>query len=489
MRLLACGAMVSQSVSSSLAATPLAAPPTVTSSGSAQPLVARLPGVSSRRNSPPPPLVATQPAPTQPTPSRSYDAVQTSATHHEQAEMPVPPEPIGGGSQPRGEGMTLEEVTSIALANSPVIMEARNLAIAARGRALQASLYPNPTMGHASPQLAGNQSQYNAYVIQDLVTKNKIGLDTAAAERAAIAAEFALVRARFDVLTMVRQRFYTALAMQERIVVLERMVNIAQTALDVGQRLLKAEVGTRGDVLLLQIELSKSEADLKNFHALAETSRRQLSAATGLLNLQIDRVDGDLKQALPEFDLLSVQQGVLTRNADVARANVEVARNQFVLRRAQVEPFPNVNMMGGYQNQQPAALAPTVQGIYQLQIVVPLWNRNQGNIRAAQANISASVAQYNRVRLELANLSAETLGRYFVALQLVERYEKEILPSAVQVQSITAQLYQQGQVDFLRYLAAQRALLDANLTYITAQQDRWTSAAEVASLLQSEQFP
>lgn len=121
--------------------------------------------------------------------------------------------------------------------------------------------------------------------------------------------------------------------MQERIVVLERMVNIAQTALDVGQRLLKAEVGTRGDVLLLQIELSKSEADLKNFHVLAETSRRQLSAATGLLNLQIDRVDGDLKQALPEFDLLSVQEGVLTRNADVARANVEVARNQFVLRR------------------------------------------------------------------------------------------------------------------------------------------------------------
>lgn len=120
--------------------------------------------------------------------------------------MPVPPEPIGGGSQPQGDGMTLGyEATNIALANSPVIMEARNLAIAARGRALQASLYPNPTMGHASPQLAGNQSQYNAYVIQDLVTKNKIGLDTAAAERAAIAAEFALVRARFEVLTMVRQ--------------------------------------------------------------------------------------------------------------------------------------------------------------------------------------------------------------------------------------------------------------------------------------------
>ena len=351
------------------------------------------------------------PTPNRLTSSRPYDAVQTSATHHEQAEMPVPPEPIGGGSQPRGDGMTLDEVTNIALANSPVIMEARNLAIAARGRALQASLYPNPTMGHASPQLAGNQSQYNAYVIQDLVTKNKIGLDTAAAERAAIAAEFALVRARFEVLTMVRQRFYTALAMQERIVVLERMVNIAQTALDVGQRLLKAEVGTRGDVLLLQIELSKSEADLKNFHALAETSRRQLSAATGLLNLQIDRVDGDLKQALPEFDLLSVQEGVLTRNADVARANVEVARNQFVLRRAEVEPFPNVNMMGGYQNQQrrrpwrrPCRASTNCRSSCRCGTAIKEISARR------KPTISASVAQYNRVRMELANLTRGNAG-------------------------------------------------------------------------------
>jgi cobalt-zinc-cadmium efflux system outer membrane protein len=187
--------------------------------------------------------------------------------------------------------------------------------------------------------------------------------------------------------------------------------------------------------------------------------------------------------------VLAVQQGVIESNALVGRAQVGIARSQFVLRRAEVEPFPNFNVMGGYQNQQPGALAPESQGMYQIQMVVPLWNMNRGNIWAAQAEVGAAVAQLTQVQNELANVAAAALGRYLVARQLTERYEKEILPNAKELQSISSRLYQEGQIEFLRYLASQRALLDANLTYIDAQEARWTAAAEVAGLLQSEQFP
>lgn len=385
--------------------------------------------------------------------------------------------------------MTLEEITGIALANSPVIREARNEWLAAQGRVLQASFYPNPTMGSAAPQLAGLQSQVNAYVGQEVVTKGKIGLDTAAAERAALAAEMTLVRARFDLLTMVRKRFYTALAMQRRVEVLDQMVTIARKSHEISERLLKAGVGPRSDVLLLQIELSKSEAELRNAHTLAETSRRELAAATGLVDLAIVRVEGDLQQALPDYELLATQHAVLARNARVRRAEFEIARWRFLLRRAEVDPFPNIDMMGGYQRQQPGNGFPLDQGMYQVQVVMPLYNQNQGNIRAAQATIASSMAAYNRVRTELANETALAIGQYITARQFADRYRNEILPSAVEVQRITAQLYNQGQVEFLRYLESQRALLDANLAYIDAQLDRWVAGAEVASLLQSEQFP
>ena len=398
-------------------------------------------------------------------------------------------ETIPPGQEDDSQGVTLDELIRTAMANSPVVREAETLAAAARARAYQASLYPNPTMGHASPQLAGNQTQYNAYVIQDLVTKGKIRLDTAAAERAAQEAEFNAIRARFDVLTTVRQRFFIALAAQRRVEVLEKMVGITRAAKDTGQRLLNAQLGSRGDVLLLQIELSRAEAELKNAVTLAETSKSQLAAGTGLIALPIPRIRGSLVEALPEYDLVDVQQGVIARNALVRSAELEIARAQILTRRAEVEPFPNLNFMGGYQNQLAGAMAPQNQAIYQVQMVVPLFNRNQGNIRASQAGISTAVAQLNRVRTELANASAAAVGRYLTAKQLADRYENEILPSAVQLQSIYAQLYEQGQEGFLRYLAAQRALVDANLAYISAQEARWTAAAEVAGLLQIERFP
>lgn len=399
------------------------------------------------------------------------------------------PEPIPRGQENQEPGITLDEISQVALAQSPRIREAETQAAAARGHALQAGLYPNPTLGQGSPQMAGNQSQYNAFVMQDVVTKGKIQLNAAAAQRAAEEAELAWVRARFNVLTTIRQRFYSALAAQQRVEVLEGMVNIARSATQVGKQLLKNDLGTQGDVLLLEIELSKAEAELTNAVTLSETSKRQLAVATGLIDMPIVRVRGDLRQPLPDYELIAVQQGVISRNALARSAQIEITRSQLVLRRQEVQPFPNLSLMGGYQNQLPGANAPQNQAMYQVEMVVPLFDRNQGNIRAAQAGVGTAMAQLNRVQTELVEATVAALGRYLTARQLADRYAQEILPGATRVQSIFARLYGEGHIDFLRYLAAQRALLDANLSYVNSQEARWTAAAEIAGLLQSEQFP
>ncbi len=252
--------------------------PAVIAAPPARPLVKRLPATNPQRS--------------------GYPGLQVSAAIRAHAEIQLPdasaqpqppatlPETIPLG-QTDTSGITLEEISGIALANSPLIRQARNEWVAARGKVLQASFYPNPTVGSAAPQLAGLQSQVNGYVGQEIVTKGKIGLDTAAAERAAMAAEMTYVRARFDLLTMIRKRFYTALAMQRRVEVLDQMVGIARKSHEISERLLKAGVGPRSDVLLLQIELSKAEAELRNAHTLWATSRRELAAATGLVDLAI----------------------------------------------------------------------------------------------------------------------------------------------------------------------------------------------------------
>jgi cobalt-zinc-cadmium efflux system outer membrane protein len=128
-------------------------------------------------------------------------------------------------------------------------------------------------------------------------------------------------------------------------------------------------------------------------------------------------------------------------------------------------------------------------GMFQVTMSVPLWDRNQGGIQAAEAGIGKAEAEVRRVQVELAGRAAEALGRYRTALALIERYQRDILPKSRESIELTQRLYEQGQIDFLRLLQAQKTLNDVNLGYIDAQAARWDAAADLGNLLQIEEFP
>ncbi len=344
-------------------------------------------------------------------------------------------------------GMQLDDLIKMSLERSPNIREALTAAEAARAKAYQAGLYPNPQASTSSPQLAGNQSQYNVFFNQEIVVKGKLNLDQAAAYRYAREQELKLLRTRFDLMTDIRQQFYLTLAAQKRIEVLQHLQNIARTSKQVGDRLFKGGEGTRTDAILLDIELDRAQVALDNANVTLQAQTRRLAAVAGMANLNIGSVIGDIDTRLPEYEMIALQEGVVSRNALAQIAQVEIERSELLLHRAEVEPYPNLNMMGGWQYQLSGAQSPLNQGIYQVTMTMPLWNKNQGNIRAAQQSVGTAQAQLSRVRNELAGDAADALGRYVAARQLVERYEQQILPKARETQRLTQQLYADGHLD------------------------------------------
>jgi cobalt-zinc-cadmium efflux system outer membrane protein len=156
------------------------------------------------------------------------------------------------------------------------------------------------------------------------------------------------------------------------------------------------------------------------------------------------------------------------------------------LERAVVEPVPNINVLGGYQRQ---VGPPQEQGLMQVMMEVPLFDRNQGNIRAARADIASSRADLRTVELDLATQTSQAVANYRTAQRLVEWYEQFILPKARETVQLTQQLYARGEVTFLSLLQAQRTLTETELAYVEAQADRWNGAVTIADLLQLESFP
>jgi cobalt-zinc-cadmium efflux system outer membrane protein len=397
------------------------------------------------------------------------------------AEQVPPPEPAADESEP----WTLSEVLAWTEQNSPDLPAAAAEVEVRRGRAWQAGLYPNPELQGGSTQLGGNGSQYFAMLSQEIVTKRKLQLDQAAVCREVQQAEMLFLRTRFDLLTNVRQAFYATLVAQQRLAAVDKLVTIVQRSAKAGRTLEESGDGSRADTLLLEVELERADYMLQNAAALLQASQRQLAAAMGDPDLIIGRLDGNLAAPLPDYPYQLTQAGLLT-NALVQSAQIEIERNQLLLQRAVVQPFPNVTVAGGYLYQ---VQLPHDQAMLQVTLPLPTWNKNQGNIHAAQANVIRSTHVARKTRVDLSKQLAIATGRFDVARQQVAKFEGSILPKSRESVRLNQLGFDQGQFDLLRVLQSQRALIENELNYLTAQDARWTAAAEIAGMLQEEQFP
>ena len=387
------------------------------------------------------------------------------------------------GPSPR----TLEEFVAFAEQNHPRLQGARAAIEAARGKAVQARLYPNPMLAGSSPQAAGSDSQWNGYVTQDIVTAGKLRLSQQAALREVQRAEYDLIRARFDVLTGVRDSFYSLLVAQRRMEIFKLLVDITTRSYEIGQKLAEAGEGTKADVLFWSIERDRAAVRLLNNAVFIEAGRRELAAAVGLPRADVGIIEADMTAALPDFDLKELQTAVVSRNARPQAALAGVRQAQWALERTVVEPIPNVNLMGGYQRQ--VDFPPQDQGLMQVMIEVPLFDRNQGNIRSARADIAGARADLRTIELDLAAQAAAQLANYRTAQRLVGWYEQDILPKARETVTLTQTLYGRGEVTFLSLLQAQRILTETELVYVDTQETRWQAAVQIADLLQLEEFP
>ena len=86
---------------------------------------------------------------------------------------------------------------------------------------------------------------------------------------------------------------------------------------------------------------------------------------------------------------------------------------------------------------------------------VPLFNRNQGNIRRAQLNVTQTQVEHAAIedRVELDVRQAERL--YLVTRAAVERIERSLLPKARAEHDRVNGLYLTGKADELAFLTAE----------------------------------
>ncbi len=117
---------------------------------------------------------------------------------------------------------------------------------------------------------------------------------------------------------------------------------------------------------------------------------------------------------------------------------------------------------------------------------MPLWDRNQGTIHTAQAQLTRAQATMSTTAVRLRRETAAAFASYEAARQQAERLTARVLPRVEESLQQLRKGYQAGvpRVTFADVLQAEQALLTARLTLVEARRTLWLAVADLQGLMQ-----
>lgn len=375
-----------------------------------------------------------------------------------------------------------EQLAALAIANNPTLQQAAAAVAQTQATQLQVGLYPNPQLGYlrADPSQAGQSRTDGVFVGQEFVTSGKRwkSRDVEAQEVARLRWEYQSQERR--VLNDVRIRIVELLAAQQTSAMLDDLLRIADDNLKTTERLREGGSVSQADVLQARIQwktvrVRRIEADVR-----LDAAWRQLVNVVGCPYLERAPIAGELEGEIPVLDWERTWQRLLTESPQLRAAETRINHARSELVREQAQRIPNVSL-------QVISERDHVQGFNTvstfLAIPVPLFNRNQGNIAHAQADMREARSEVRRTQLALRDQLSITFQRYETLRRQLEQLAKEIMPDVEANQRLVAAGFRGGEMSMLQLLNAQEAYFTTRLTQLEALVELRKTEAEIDGLL------
>ncbi|MBI1315184.1 hypothetical protein GC176_28165 [bacterium] len=403
-------------------------------------------------------------------------------------ELPYEVPPLVAGDR-ADEPMTLSELQQLGLEHSPVVSQAAADVESARGKAIQVGLYPNPTVGYEGDTVGTtNTAGYNgAFISQEFVTAGKLTLAQDSALMAMQAAEADLRKARVSLASNIRRRYFELLLAQERLVFSRALATLSEEVYHAQIDLVAGGENAAYEPLQLRVLAVQARNNVVQADNRVMAAWRQLAATLGLPEMPRTEVAGSIETPAPKIDYESARTIVLSRHSDLIAAQSLISSAQYNLRLQEVTPIPNIELYTAVQHD---ATTPLDNFSYNLQIglPVPVFNRNQGNITSAHAQVTRSQQDLIDKRNTLQNMLAEIYGRYASNMTIAASYRTEILQDQVRVYRGIYDRFREagGDVDFAQIVVAQQTLAQAIAGYLDVLGQQWAATVDLAEILQAD---
>jgi cobalt-zinc-cadmium efflux system outer membrane protein len=377
-----------------------------------------------------------------------------------------------------GDTLTIGAAVRRALRSSPAVHAAALEIDAKRGEALQAGLRPNPELGGWSWNV-GEDPQEEALDISQLFELGGKRLKRIrAAELDVGVTAWDYEAARLRVTSDTAQTFVDVLASQDRIKVLSELQAVAETFSDAVSGRVQTGGANLVDVQRARIEVTRAKAQVNEEKAILAVAKRRLANNWASRNADFSSVKGELKSPdhVPSAEQINVS---LESNPDIARWAEEMVRRQAILDLERAKAIPDITLTAGARR---VENSDDTGAVLQVSVPLPLFNRNQGDIAAAQSRLLKARHEGLAARVDVNAVFLEAYSRMAASAQRLKGLEKDILPSAQELYDATSKGYLVGGFDLLNVLDAQRSLYAVRLEIVNARADFQKAKVQIEAL-------
>ena len=387
-------------------------------------------------------------------------------------------------NEPTGN-ISLPEAIAAALAHNPKL-KALSLDInAAQARSLQAGLLPNPELEIEVGEIGGTGERSGYDSSETPISSCNIELGGKRSKRMRIASleqeivELDYASERLDMINEVIKAFIEIQAAQEQLNLAEEVVRLSEQAYQAAAEKVEAGKNAPVDRTMAKIALSNARIEYEKAGNRLISTRNRLAAAWGSSEPVFEKAAGDFYELAdtPELDKLT---GLISQNPDVARWSMEKEKRRAALELEKAKKTSDIRLGGGIQYFNEPDDSAIILG---LSIPVPLFDRNQGNIK--EATYLLAQAQENRRAVETDTRAAlaesvTTLSSVFSETTILKN---EVLPSAQEAFDVAGRGYNEGKFEYLVVLDAQRTLFEVSEKYIEAVAEYHKARADVERLI------
>ena len=390
--------------------------------------------------------------------------------------------------------LSLADAKNLALQRNWDVLIARSGVDAATGQFLAVKEFPNPTVSLSTARLAGHNeatSIGNAYWdrgYDSIVSINQL-VEIAGKRRARQTAAKQGMRgatARFyDAKRTLEQsvaKAYLALLLaKENARILTESSGYMQREADIARARNQAGDLSDSDTKQILINAEQLQLQAASAEAQAAKARAQLATLLGGGGGSGDWEASDTLQQLADQGAESSNEPPKSgERPDVlaAESDLRAAEANLKLQRALRVPDPTLLVEYERNPMPPGPPPPDTLGVG-VSFPLPLWNRNSGNIKAAEAAREQSALALGKARAQavLDILNARVAFRE--AQERRQRYQATIGPQAAKVRETVAFAYEKGGASLVDLLEAERTDNDVRLATAQALSDAAGASADL----------